>query len=663
MNEELRALIAVPAALAVPAVAAGEWLARDLPAARRWAIGAALAPLALGLPVLLLAVAGVPWGAAFWLVEFLWATCALWPRPAVARSAGSLAPLWLAGAVALFVAIPSLVLPFVRTWSDAWFHAGVAYEVLARGVPPQDPNFAGIPLYYPWFYHALVAALGEASRVSPFHVMAMLNAWSAALLVLGATWAAEQIGGRRMAVAAGVVVIFGLNPFGAWWWLARAVVGETHQVSLAWAQLAGTNAAGEQLAIGFHPVHASLLNRLWIGTALTPALAIAAVSLPAMLDLVQGGGRGHALRVLALFAGMLALHPALGTIWLAVVAAGALAVAAFGSSRRRGLALLGLAVVAAGLAYPYVRACSPPGAFTEVRLGFYPENAAAIVLGMGAWLLVAFPALRSLRTRGDAGLAAATALLVGVTVSLLVLLPQKNSQKIPYLAWLLVASWVPAGLAAWEERLRRPLAGWGIALALCLPTSLLYTLAVVREHRSPGVLIRGYAPDVADLPLVTPLERGAYEALDEYPLVTAVIESPRASVNEPAPVLARRRAFCGSLDVYLGNHFGEAGWGRGADGGEAGAAVAALPPAVAAIREEFLVRRGIVDALFGHRTLSPAQRRYLDSFRVPLVLVVRRREVDEITWDRFAGDRDWTRTFGNDEVHLYRWRSPEERQP
>src|SRR5262249_22753219 len=153
-----------------------------------------------------------------WQSEFLWLVAALWPRsapkaPAAAPIAPPLAaegePLperghglpsiaALSSAMAAAGPVPGGAPSnsMVRMWSDAWFHAAATIEVARHGVPPEDPNFAGIPLYYPWIYHFLIAMIGGASRLSPFHSMALLNAWAAAVTVLASAQLTYRAFGR-----------------------------------------------------------------------------------------------------------------------------------------------------------------------------------------------------------------------------------------------------------------------------------------------------------------------------------------------------------------------------------------------------------------------------------------------------------------------------------
>jgi len=119
-----------------------------------------------------------------------------------------------------------------------------------------------------------------------------------------------------------------------------------------------------------------------------------------------------------------------------------------------------------------------------------------------------------------------------------------------------------------------------------------------------------------------------------------VIESIRPTVNEPVPVLGERRVFCGSLDVYLSNHFGAAG---------------PRSRELLALIDEFNVRRSIQRSLFNDATLTHTQALYLEGFSMPLCLLLRRHEVSDLIWEGFRGRPEWDELIANEEIRLYRY--------
>jgi hypothetical protein len=647
MSEGLRALIGVPMLLLSPALAIAALAGRGRGWSERLLVGWAVSPLALGLPALMLVTTlRYPLAAAVGQTEFVLAVVAVWgivatrrepspPNPDAPRV--SRAVPWLAIATLVLTAIPPLVNPFIRMWSDAWFHSAAAIEIQLRGLPPQDPNFAGIPLYYPWFFHAWLAMIGDTLRVSPFHAQAMLNAWSAGLLVLAAGRWAPRLPGSPPAAVTGAVMLLGLDPLGWLHWILAGLVGHRHSWSLA-----GPAAVGEALSYNFPPSHISLLDRVWTGTALTPVIALALTLAWSVDDALRRPGISAAVRVLLVAATMEALHPAFASVTIALTAL-ALVITALGARPRGAYVAVALALIAAvALAVPYVRLCSLPDETTTTHLGLYTRNAWSLAISIGPWWIPALVAL-PVFWRSGGGLRVLAIAMVGATLTaLLLVLPERNTDKFFYLVWVWLAPFAVAG--AWSLLRARRVPGTlasAALLAVTLPGTILFTTGFLSEARSPGVLVRGSSPATASLPLATPAEAAAYRYLaDETPVRSVVLDGRRPTVNEPVPVLGGRRVFCGSLDVYLTNHFG------------------AVPPGshAAALMEEVGVRRGIEQRLRTRDTLGVAQRAYLDTFHDPLILLLRRAEVPDSVWSAPPDRGVWRLEFANEAMRLYRYR-------
>jgi hypothetical protein len=685
------AVFGLLAVLVTPAIALARRLAPRRPILTRILVGLAIGPVAGLLPALGLSVlTRMPLATASSLVTFVWVVVAGWqlsqrsdPAPREGTNPGGAVAVTAVLAVVL-VAIPPLLIPFVRFWSDAWFHAATAIEIAERGLPPQDPSFAGIPFYYPWLFHGMIAILMKVSGLSPFVIQAVFNMWAAAVMVLGAAHLASLIGGRRAAAWAGAVALLGLNPIGWAMWLARALIGQDRDLGRFWAELGSTNGAMSRLRFGEFPdVQASLLNRFWTGTALTPAIALALALAWSVADALERPGRAAWIRTLAIGLAMVAFHPAYGVIAIAACAVGLFASMKFGMRRiaLAGMAALALVVL---IAVPYVRTCTIPGTHTALRLGLYLPNLWSIAAAMGPWWLFALAGVEPARRSGSAGSFLLAALSAAIFMALFLVLPERNSEKLAYLVWTLLAPVAAAGIATRSETGRRlRTVAFPLALTLMLPTSFLYVSGMLREHRSPGILVRDdfLNPTAATMPLVTPGEAEAYREIREATALDAVmIERRHLIVNEAMPVLAARRAFCGSIDVYLANHFGGVPWGIALEtenlpgivnvrafwsqpGGSGFVvprrAVLAPPdsPAYRALRDEFLVRRAIQLALFrDDGTLTAGQRTYLDQFGAPLFLAVHRWEERDEVWNRFEDNPRWAPWFKNPEIRIYKWR-------
>ena len=658
MIETLRGVAMVIAALAPPAVAVFRHSSRGLRLSERVLLATALAPFALAAPALLLAlIVRLPVDWSLWQSEFIWIVAALWPRsrPAAGHPASPPEPLperghgfpsiaALASAVlaAVLVAGVSLSVPMVRTWSDAWFHAAAALEVVRRGVPPQDPNFAGVPFHYPWAYHFILAMLGTGARLSPFHVMALANAWAAFVTVLGAAQLAYRTFGRGAAAWAGPIALLGLNPLGWLYWVLHGAVGETRGLYGMIAELGSTNGAAMGLSLVFPPWHASMLNRFWTGTALTPAIALGVATAWSVARALDRPSRAAWLRTLLLALALFAIHPAYAAFAVASIGLAVAACGLAGERRGAGLALVGALGLATLAGVAWIRTCGVPGAVTAVHLGLYTRNLWSLLLSVGPWWLVAAPGFVVAWRGGPAGRFALAAAAAAVAMASVVVLPETNSDKLLYLAWVSLAPLAAAGVVAWSDRLRLPaVARLTLLTGLILPTAGLYTIGTASDRRSTGVLIRGDTPATRQLPLVTGQENAGYRLMrDQLPVDAVLIERERPTVNEPIAVLGERRVFCGSLDVYLSNHFHGGG---------------ATSPDMMALIDEFQVRRSIQRNLFADADLSPTQSLYLTQFAMPLYLIVRRSEVGDRVWEGFRRRPEWDEMLANEEVRLYRY--------
>ncbi len=656
-SEELRAFAMLVGVLAPPVVAVFRHQGHGLRLTERFLLALALGPLALALPALALALlVHLPLKWCLWQSEFLWAVAALWPRtpqapqaapsePLPERGQGfpSVAALATALGAAVLVAAVSLSVPLVQMWSDAWFHGAAATEVAIRGVPPQDPNFAGVPLYDGWLFHFVVSLLAVATGFSVFDQMAMVNVWAVVVLVLAAGQLTYRAFGRGAAMWVGVIALLGLDPLGWVFWIVRGAGGEHGGLSPLIALLGTADDAAIALSYKFPPAHVSLLDRFWTGTALPPAIALGVASAWSVARTLERPSAGAWLRTLVLALALCAIHPEYAAFAVAGLALGLVLPGITGERRGARLALLAALGLAFAAAIAYARGYSVPGATTAVRLGFNPGNLWSLVLAVGPWWIVLAPALADAWRRGAAGRFAAATAAVTAGAALVVVLPGAGSDRLFDLAWVSLVPLVAAGVVWWGDRLRLPaVARLALVIALVVPTSGLYTIATARDPRSPGVLIRGDEPATRRLPLATAAEADAYLFMREHlPRDAVVIEKPRPTVNEPVPVLAERRVFCGSLDVYLSSHFGE----RPARG-----------RALQALREEFQVRRGIQLALFEDGELDETQRLYLAEFSAPLYLLVRRNEVADPVWEGFRGRLEWTEEFSNEETRLYQFR-------
>jgi len=646
--ESARALAGGLLAFAPPAVALARHLARGMRPTERVLIGLALAPFALIVPALLLMrFAHEPLKVSFWQSEFLWVVASLWltgpaktdgREPFPERGHGFPAILALAGAfaVACLVVAAAFAVPMLRMRGGAWYETAVAIQIVDHGLPPRDPYFAGIPLYHAWFRHLLLAMLSELSGASLFHVQAVLAGWAALVMSLASAHLAYRAFGRAAAAVAGPVALLGLNPLGWIVWAMRPASDAVHRLM----SLAGAEAAPRALAAGFAPESASMLVRFWSGSATAPALALGVVLAWSVMRALERPSRSAFLRGALLAAATIVFDPAVAALALGALALG-LGLAALRG--RRGAAFAAWLALGAGLlvTWPYLASVVVPGALGLPRPGFASATAWTLLVAIGPWWLAALPAAVA-AWRQDAGARLLAGAAAGACVVALVFaIPATFADLAPAVTWLAVAPLAAGGLVGGMERLRLPFpARVALGAALLLPTSGLIAIGMAGEGRSPRVLIHGDRPGVGALPLETAEEEKTSWLLRETPADAAVIEPPRPSDDDAAPVLARRAAFAGPLETALARTYG-------------------LGPtrsrALMGLREEAGVRRMIQRRLFQAEDLEPAEELYLSNFATPVLLVMRRDEVPPAVWSGLRPRPEWGELMSNPEVRVYRY--------
>ena len=667
--EQLRAA-AMLAAVVAPGLALFRHLGRGLRLTERFLLAFALAPLALALPALALALPlHVAVARCLWPAEFIWLVAALMPRPSRAgaeaevpgllpeRGQGfpAIAAVATAVGAALLVAAVAFSGAFVLVSGDAWTHAAAVTEITVRGLPPQDPNFAGIPLYQPWLYHFILALFGVATRLSPFEQMALMNVWAVIVLVLGVAQLAYRAYGRAAAMWAGAIVMLGMDPFG---WLTALVRAMGGKGGLAGAPaLFGTgDAAAAALAFRFPASQVSLLSRFWEGSPLMPAVALSVAAAWSVARGLERPSRVAWVRSLLLALAAVGLEPLVAGIALLALAVGVIGAAARrgpraadeatgetsgGASSGAVMAALLVALLALAAAAALWRATSPPGVWPAIALGLRPQHPWWLLGVIGPWWVIAAPALRPAlkgSAAGRCGAVVAAASLVGVLV---LVLPASASTALFALAWVSLAPLMAAGWVRWADRLRlAPGARATVLAILVVPTTALFTIGTAVDPRPPAEVIRGEIAAAKALPLATKDEQEGYRYLrDVLSDEVVVIESPRPTVNEPVPVLGTKRVFCGTLEPLLARRFGL---------GRSG-------PALTALRDECAVRQGIRDALFESGELDESQREYLSTFSAPLFLLLRRSEVPDPVWFGFMSRPGWLEDWSNHEMRLYRY--------
>lgn len=493
----LAAVLLAAATLVLPGALLVARAARDRSPLERWAATLALSPALWAGSVTVLVACGVPIARAAQLVAFVLALLAAfnaWRPPAPAAADGDRGAtrggLVAALAWAGLVAVVLTGNPTLPPRSDGWFHAGVVLQIAQRGLPPEDPYFAGLRLLYFWGYHAWAATwlvLAPALAVWTPLIAFQLSAAAAVMLAVGAL-ARRFAAGAAAAGLACALAALAYAP-GAWGWLAaRAAAGDVR----GWDEVRRTVNAGVDpvmQTLGTGMLHASLAffgDKFLVLTPFSMGLALFALGVLALVDLVASPGARRATTFAAVLAAGLFTHTVVGDVLVLVAGAVWLACALRAgrdAAARATLAPLALAALAAALVTaPYLVAVSA-GKRVAVSAGLTPAAVVSLLWGaavVGPAALVALLA-RTRRAEASALLVVAATL---AALALLVKLPENNQSKFDNLLLLALAAPAAAGLLLLGARFGVGARAAGVAgLALLLvPTAALALWGFVAEH-------------------------------------------------------------------------------------------------------------------------------------------------------------------------------------
>ncbi len=489
---------------AFPGLAVAWLLIPRASATTRWTLGLALAPLVssvLGWCLMRLGVA-VPVatraiGLAGWLA---WTALELrTPRPSAGEDLGEQAPgsgwAWaLSLLFAFLVALPYVLNPWMLVKSDAWNHAGIVWNILERGVPPEDPRFAGLPLNYVWFFNLFIALLTRVHDQDPFVFMAIMNVVD----VMLCAWVAYLMGWmlwRRREAATGTALLM-LVGFSALTYLLwplrglRAIVGQNRGWQTLLAELRVPEFRSwrimEDLSAPFSWI-TSFLDKFLTGTSIHYAWLMMMLFLWAMVRLMRGRHPG-AWTVAALgAAGMLLYH---GVVGLSVipVACAALVLALLLRARwnwlpgpARLLEFGAAVAVGSALAAPYTwsisRGWTPERTGLHIsRLHFEPQMMVTVGASTAVALWIAWrPATRAVRERVHEAVPLILFAAGIYLFAILVALPNKNESKFAFEVFVPLAVLGGASFLPWLRgvaRARGGLALGGVALLFLLPHAL-----------------------------------------------------------------------------------------------------------------------------------------------------------------------------------------------
>jgi hypothetical protein len=500
--------------------------------------------------------------------------------------------------------------PYVRMWSDSWFHAAMFQEVLRAGVPPEYPHFAGNVVPYPWFFHVFLVAASGLAGDDPFALMAALNTWSALLFPIGGYLLARALGlAPRASAWSALVAALGTNPFGIVWFLGLGLVGMTRGPNVLAAGIADCNQGMYALAFRFPYFQSSLLARFWTPTAYDFGLALLLLVLLALLTAWQrprlrsAAGFGGALLLLLFWHTLTALQLSIG------IAAG-VALATLAALRGSGGAVLRRAtlIAAAGalafvLAQPYLRFVTVGGSPGQMmRLRLVVPNAVGLALSMSA---VAFAGVFGLRRLPADRRGLASGLALGLLAPFLFAqLPGRAGEKFYFPLYLVLAAAAGAVVsAAWSRGgwLRLGLAGVSV---LALGNAAVTSVAFMGDPRSLRSMFAEVRP--GDPAFLTADEAAALRWIRERsPRDAAFLQSPRPFGTEPILTLGCRRLYLGMAEPFYNEiQFRSTGH----------------PSAPSAVWTELRCREALQCAVFSGRALAPDSLALLRGFPRPLYI-------------------------------------------
>jgi len=526
-----------------PGMALARLLVPGSPAGTRWTVGVALSPLAASVAGWAIVHAGLPLQVAARMVGIGgWILFASGELVALSssRAANDDAPrdaiawAWLLGAAA-FVALPPLLNPWTRVRSDTWVHAGIVLEIAQRGIPPQDPRFAGLQLNYVWFYNLFIALVDALRGSSPFTSMAVANVcWMAAHVAVGWQLAWSVWRERGPARAAVALLLLGLNA-GALllWplWFVSAIHGQVTGLAEVRRMLSHVHFGTVDVILQLSAPFAHMVNpwdKYTVGTALGYAYLLGLVLLWAAVrwlgaDASERGTWRWLGVALAAGCGTMLFHSVVG---LSVIPVGLGACACLALlARARGTGALAqrsawlAAALAAGLlvSWPYFRSIS--SGWSAARSGvvhhyFRPgwQMPWTLLTACGVAAAAAWPGLvRAWREQRTGALWLGLFALGMTAFACIVRLPQANEHKFVWQVFaplaVLGGPGFPALLGSARRRLGTPLAVALGVVAFVAPSAL-FLNAYVRDpagrtsaelERQPGerelyAWIRGHTP-------------------------------------------------------------------------------------------------------------------------------------------------------------------------
>lgn len=517
--------------------------------------------------------------------------------------------------------------------SDGWFHAAVVAQIAQRGVPPEDPYFAGLRLLYFWGSHAWAAGwLALVPTLQPWTPLLALNLSGAFAVVLGVAAVAQRLRANAEAVAgACLLALLGYSPFAWGLIVGRAFTGDVR----GWADIV------HQAGHGIDPVLATMATGQLHGSlaffgdkylVLTPfgmGLALLALSVAAALALLERPGARAGFALAACVAATLFVHTVVGYALLLLCATWCVIAVVRGVTgdheRLAALFPIALAVLGAiAVLSPYLVEITL-GKRGQLSIGLGRKALYSFVVGGAFYIPAGFAWLASRVRRGRESLAPIALLVPALLVAGMALalrLPENNQSKFLNLLFLLLAAPAALGLQAALDRIGRPLAWLALGFLACAALPNL-GLAIWGFTGERGLGMHAWR--------ATPAQREACAWVRAHTPADAALGDP---------IVARDLMVHGARSVWWGGPYGERDWGYD-------------PAALQA-------RRDLVSALALGRDPEDAAAMLLSSAKRQIVLVTRADAPDSVVNAAAVAARPerFERLWGNSAMTFWRVRRP-----
>lgn len=448
--------------------------------------------------------------------------------------------------------------------SDAWYHASLVSEILARGVPPMEPVLADFPIKYMWYYHLFIASLIKLSHIPIFAAMGLFNVMAAfSFPYLLARYASFFTKNARKITFAVLMAMAGLEAVSWFLWpveLVRALTGDVRgmeEVIRTFGKIEFHNSSVIYSLAPFGTWMVNLPDKFLTITVFSYSLGLFLLGVFLVLTAWREGSAGirGAIILLASVFGTMIFHVVTGVTMIGtVIGSSVLAILYLRLRKRAGIqaglsAVIPLAVILGfGLSIPFLSridmsAGAGSGNFIADHLHFGLKNFLTIFL---PFLILIGPIRGTFKKHFSRHAAPEYVFVSGMIICLLILnifidLPSVNESKFIFPLFLLAG---PPVFVEIVGRIRN--SGGAKKRAMVILTLFLFLPA-------PFLTFRGFIidrpTDKTELKRVTvqPAEREAFEWLrDNSGMEAVVIEN---NFYHLAPVLALRHSFNSNMGI------------------------------------------------------------------------------------------------------------------